>query len=154
MPQTFPIGEELLEIQCSDFAAKEKSSTYQTSDGHAVCMVQPSQHRRYCLYTIADFKEIAEFLCSHKPLLSCPFMRFYRYRHRTDTLMDLGFTAVFVRTPHTLLPCKRNMELLGFISCISTGFWLIFCRTPEHPCPRKHLLQIISPKIVPMLFIL
>ena len=129
MSHALSIGKELLEIQCSDFTAKEKSSAYQTSDWHPVCMVLSAQQRWQCFYTVTDFKEISEFFRSHEALLFCTFMGFYRYGNTADTFMDLGFTSVFVRTVCTLVSLERHMKLLRFTACISAGFWLVPCRT-------------------------
>ncbi len=54
--QTLPICEELFKVHCSNFAAKEKSSSDQSSDRHPVSMVDPSQKGGHCFYSITDLK--------------------------------------------------------------------------------------------------
>ena len=128
MSQALSIGKELFEIQCSDFTSEEKTSADQTPDRHPICMVSPAQQRGQCFYSVSDFKKVSEFFRSHKTLLLCPFMEFYRYGNSADTFIDFRLALRFVWTVCTLFLLKGNMKLLGFITGISTGFWLISCR--------------------------
>ena len=128
MSQALSIGKELFEIQCSHFTSEEKTSADQTPDRHPICMVSPAQQRGQCFYSVSDFKKVSEFFRSHKTLLLCPFMGFYRYGNSADTFIDFRLALRFVWTVCTLFLLKGNMKLLGFITGISTGFWLISCR--------------------------
>ena len=122
MSQALSIGKELFEIQCSDFTSEEKTSADQTPDRHPICMVSPAQQRGQCFYSVSDFKKVSEFFRSHKTLLLCPFMGFYRYGNSADTFIDFRLALRFVWTVCTLFLLKGNMKLLGFITGISTGF--------------------------------
>ena len=118
MSQALSIGKELFEIQCSDFTSEEKTSADQTPDRHPICMVSPAQQRGQCFYSVSDFKKVSEFFRSHKTLLLCPFMGFYRYGNSADTFIDFRLALRFVWTVCTLFFLKGNMKLLGFITGI------------------------------------
>ena len=113
MSQALSIGKELFEIQCSDFTSEEKTSADQTPDRHPICMVSPAQQRGQCFYSVSDFKKVSEFFRSHKTLLLCPFMGFYRYGNSADTFTRFSpCTALCVDSLHTV-PFERKHETAG-----------------------------------------
>ena len=105
MSQALSIGKELFEIQCSDFTSEEKTSADQTPDRHPICMVSPAQQRGQCFYSVSDFKKVSEFFRSHKTLLLCPFMGFYRYGNSADTFIDfrLALLALVLSIPGVII---------------------------------------------------
>ena len=119
MSQALSICKEFFKVQCSDFTSEEKTSADQTPDRHPICMVSPAQQRGQCFYSVSDFKKVSEFFRSHKTLLLCPFMGFYRYGNSADTFIDFRLALRFVWTVCTLFLLKGNMKLLGFITPFS-----------------------------------
>ena len=133
MPRPLPKPEELSEIQCGYYAAKEILAWDQPPYRHSVYMVDVFQCRRNCLDSISQFPKQLEFFCFHPGLCQGPVHALAGDRKLADPFEYLGVAVVLIDAPGAFVSVKRNIDLAGCL-VIPVGFRFVAPWAAEHFC--------------------